>query len=214
MSDSDLSQDIVIPPDESGNFKYLAEIYANDATGARLRDVRKGDVVRIDSISGWCSFSTGSPMRTLKKIASIAVPLVGGQLSGVAKTALDTVKKHGNFSEDEPTKGKVRNGYGKVRGKDKFAAKEGGIIVCMPAAGEPIQADGGSHLDDDAEKNGRLPQYVKPRLRNRCFFPCREDGGIAEMEASKGGTAWILVFDSKHQDNDGVYEVEFTVIRN
>ena len=214
MSDSDLSQNIVIPPDESGHFQCLAEIYANDATGARLRDVRKGDIVRIDSISGWCSFSDGSLMKTLKKIASIAVPLVSGGLSGVAKTALDTVKKHGNFSQDAPTKGKVRDGYGRVRGKDEFAVKEGGIIVCMPAAGRPIQADGGSHLDDDAEKHGRLPRYVKPRLRGQCFFPCREDGGITEMEASEDGTAWILVFDSRHQDNDGVYEVEFTVIRN
>ena len=34
-----------------------------------------------------------------------------------------------------------------------------------------------------------------------------------QMEASMDGKAWIIVFDSKYQDNDGVYEVDFPVIR-
>ncbi len=76
-----------------------------------------------------------------------------GGLSGVAKAAVDAVKQH-SFQKDEPAKGKQRDGYGRVRGQDRFAAKEGGIIVCMPASYGPIYAHPGTHLDARPKSTG------------------------------------------------------------
>ena len=206
-----MSETVVIPPDAGGENSYEAAVDANDPIGVRVR-LRRTDVLRIDTISGFCSFSTGSKVKRIAGMAlSAAVPLAGG----VIKTALETVKKHGKFSAANAptTKGKARDGYGQVQGKREFAAKEGGIIVCMPSAGGPIYADGET-LDDSAEKDGRLPRYVHQDFRDRCFFPCRKADGLMEMPASKNGTAYILAFDAKHEDNAGVYVVEFTVIRH
>ena len=148
-----------------------------------------------------------------KGIVSKAAPLIGGVLPAAAKATLDAVKKGGGFQQNEPPKGKARNGYGRICGKDRFAVEEGGIIVCMPAARGPVSSHSGSRPHKDAEKRGRLPQYVPERYEDRLLFPCREQGGQMQMEASMDGKAWIIVFDSKYQDNDGVYEVDFTVIR-
>ena len=163
-------------------------------------------------IYGWCSFSARSTLSTIKRIASVAVPITTGGLSGVAKAAVDAVKQHG-FQKDEPVKGKQRDGYGRVRGQDRFAAKEGGIIVCMPASYGPIYAHPGTHLDGAAEEHGRLHQYVQERLRDRCFFPCRAPKGMMEMAATEDGPVHLLAFDSEYEDNEGVYEVEFSVHR-
>ena len=204
-----MSDTVVTPPDASGENSYEAAIDANDPIGVRVR-LRKSDVLRVDTISGCCSFSTGSKVKGIAGIAlSAAVPLAGSAI----RTALETVKEHGKFSAANAptTMGKAGDGYGQVQGKREFAAKEGGIVVCMPSAGGPIYADDET-LDDGVEKYGRLPQYVHQDFRNRCFFPCRKAGGLMEMPALKNGTAYILAFDAKHEDNAGVYVVEFTVI--
>ena len=206
-----MSDTVVTPPDASGEYSYEAAIDANDPIGVRVR-LRKSDVLRIDTISGFCSFSTGAKVKRIAGMAlSAAVPLAGGAIT----TALDTVKEHGKFTSDHaPTdKGKARDGYGHVQGKSVFAAKEGGIVVCMPSAGGPIYADDET-LDDDVEKYGRLPRYVHQDFRDRCFFPCRKPAGLMEMPASKNGTAYMLAFDAKHEDNAGVYVVEFTIIKH
>ena len=111
------------------------------------------------------------------------------------------------------SKGKIRTGYGKVRGKSRFATKEGGIIVCMPSAHGSIYAAPDTYLDKGSEVNGRLLKYVKPHLRNWCFFPCRKAGGLMEKPALKDGPAHILVFDKAHEDNAGAYKVKLTVTR-
>ena len=208
-------QEIQIPSDLKGSLKCRAAVYANDPTGVVLLDVLEGDTIGIDTITGWCTFSDGSLKgKIAKNLVSYGVPLLAGNLPKIAQQAIGKLKKDANFMGKAPSKGKARNGYGRVNGKDRFAVKEGGVIVCMPSAEEPINAYSGSHLDGDAEKAGRLHRYVKADLKDHCFFPFpKRKGGRKEMTASVGGLAWILAFDGKHTDNAGVYDVRFTVVR-
>ena len=208
---------IEFPPDASG-VAIWAKVSATDMSGVTITNIEMGDIVRVETISGFCSFSDKSFVGHLKSVAGI----VGGILtSGLplfsgteVKTIGDALKKGaGSLESYAGTKGKVRTGYGKVRGKDRFAVKEGGIIVCMPSARGAIYAAEDSYLDGDAEEHGRLPQYVAPHLRNWCFFPCRQAGGLMEKTAQQDGTVHVLVFDKEYQDNAGAYEVKLTITR-
>ena len=213
MPDSDATRELTVPSDAQGIWEFRAEIYANDATGVRLNNLEVGDVVKIRSISGWCTFSDKNRGSIAKEIFSLAAPFVGGALPSAAKTALDSLKKDAGFMSSEPTKGKARNGWGRVQGKDEYAIKEGGIIVCMPGAGGPIASRDETRPHKDAEEHGRLPKYFPKGIQGSAFFPCRGDGGQREMEAPEDGAAWILAFDHEYKDNHGVYEVDFSVIR-
>ena len=92
-----------------------------------------------------------------------------------------------------------------------YARKEGGVLVCMPQAHGPIYATNRNYLHQDAERNGRLHEYVPPHNREKCFFPYPD--GLMEARAADDGTVHVLTFDKDHKDNDGAYDVEFTIVR-
>ena len=56
-------------------------------------------------------------------------------------------------------------------------------------------------------------KHVREGIRDKCFFPCREDGGVMTKEAQEDGTLHILVFDNDFSDNAGSYEMRFRVMR-
>ena len=144
-------------------------------------------------------------------ILTSGLPLLNG---AAAKKVGDALKKNASSLQSYTGgKGKVRTGYGKVKGKGRFATKEGGIIVCMPSARGPIYAADDTYLKSDAEKFSRLPQFVQTHLQDWCFFPCRRTGGLMEKEALRDGPAYLLVFDKEYKDNAGAYEVKLTVTR-
>ncbi len=214
MSEAEALREIVIPSDATGTWRYRTAIYASDGFGVTLAGLRTGDVVKIRRILGWCTFSDKSTARKVAGLVSAVVPLLpGGGVATIAKKALDAVKKDGGFSVVQGTGGKRRNGYGRVAGKDEFATKDGGIIVCMPSAMGTISARKGTYLRNGAEKHGRLPEYYPDSIKGRAFFPSRERRGQREMAASVDGPASIIVFDSDYLDNRGVYVVDLDVIR-
>lgn len=214
MSENHMYADIRVPANLNGEFRCLAEVNANDADGVRVLDVREGDTISIRSVTGWCSFSTKSKLGMFRSAVSVVVPMAAGGLPAAAQTAINAAKKLGAFTNRAPAKGsKVRNGFGKERGKSDFATKEGGLIVCMPNAYEPIHAADDTYLHEDAKKNGRLVEYVPTEIRNQCFFPCKKRNGRMGMVVPMDGTVWILAFDKDHDDNEGVYEVEFSILR-
>ena len=209
--------EIKFPPSAKG-VAIWAKVSATDSSGVSISNVEKGDIIRVEAIAGFCSFSDKSFMGKLKSVADI----VGGTLSsGLPLISGNKALKVGNALKKAASplksysgrRGRVRTGYGKVKGKGKFSTTEGGIIVCMPSAHGPIYAAKDTHLSRDAETYGRLPQYVPASIRDRCFFPCRKPGGVMEKKALKNGPAYILVFDKGYNDNAGAYEVKVTVTR-
>ena len=211
--------DVVLEfPSTASGVAVWAKVSATDDTGVAISNIEKGDIVRVEAIAGFCSFSDKSFVDKLKSVAGI----VGGILtSGLplfstakAKAVAEALKKGSTSLESySGGKGKVRTGYGKVRGKGKYATKEGGIIICMPSARGPVYAADDTYLDGDAEQFGRLPQYVPAHLRDWCFFPCRRPGGAMEKTALQDGPVYVLVFDKEHGDNAGAYEIKLTVTR-
>ena len=216
MPPEDQHQKVMVPPDLVGKHTSELVVNANDPIGVEIVGLQEGDVIKIDSILGWCTFSDGTPLSNTLGAISKAATLVNGIVPHpAAKVVLDAAKKAGNLLESEPKAGKARNGFGRIRKSGDFARKEGGIIVCMPGSGGPIHAHERSYLDERAEKEGRIPKYVAPSFRDWCFFPCRPGipGGIRKMVAKDDGSAWILAFDADHKDNDGVYVVRLRVTR-
>ena len=211
--------EIAFPTDASG-VAIWAKVSATDMSGVTISGVEEGDIIRVEAIAGFCSFSDKSFVTKLKSVAGIVggiltsglpLPLLSG---ANAKKMGDALKKNASSLESySGSIGKVRTGYGKVKGKGRFAAKEGGIIVCMPSARGPIYAAADTYLDSGAEEHGRLPQYVQLNIRDWCFFPCREPSGLMEKTALQDGPAYILVFDKEYEDNAGAYEVKFSVTR-
>ena len=198
-----------------------AEISSTDDSGVTVQGVKKGDTIRIESVSGICSFSEKSATTKVLSVVGVVGDILGSAVvGGAVGTAARIAKSQASSIRTElensgvKSGGKRRDGYGKEVGGDEFATQEGGIIVCMPSTHGPIYAGKDTCLDDGAKREGRLPQDVRPaRMRDRCFFPCREPGGVMEMKAQESGTLYILVFDSDYSDNSGSYEVRFNVIR-
>lgn len=219
MSEADKFADIVIE-DDARDVALWAEISSTDDSGVTVQGIKKGDMVVIESISGICSFSGRSGAKKVLSVVGIVGEVLGSAVTGGAAAAVGKMVKSqagsiktelGNSSAEGG--GKRRDGYGKDVGGNEFATEEGGIIVCMPSAHGPIYAGKDIHLDGPSKTVGRLAEHVNPRIRNKCFFPCREEGGTMQQRAREDGTLYILAFDSDYSDNIGSYEVRFRVIR-
>ena len=220
MSDAEKFADIVIE-DDAQDVVLWAEISSTDDSGVSVQNIKKGDTIRIESVSGICSFSEKSATQKVLSVVGVVGEVLGSAtVGGVVGTAGKIVKSQTSSIKTEldnsamKSGGKRRDGYGKDIGGDEFATQEGGIIVCMPSAHGPIYAGKDTCLDDRSKRNGRLPYYIPQSIRDKCFFPCRGPGGVMmEMEAQMDGTLYILVFDSDYSDNVGSYEVRFRVLR-
>ena len=214
-----LGPDVVLEfPSNASGVAVWAKVSATDDTGVAISNLEQGDILRVEAIAGCCSFSDKSFLDKLKSVAGIVggilttgLPLLSGTKAKEIGAALK--KSSTSLESYSGGKGKVRTGYGKVKGKGKYATKEGGIIVCMPSARGPIYAADDTYLDGAAEQFGRLPQYVPAHLRDWCFFPCRRPGGLMEKTVLQDGPAYVLVFDKKHEDNAGAYEIKLTIAR-
>lgn len=217
--DEDFGPDIVIPPDAS-DIAIWTEISSTDDSGVSVQGIKKGDTIEIESIAGICAFSGQTSGGRVLSIIGIVGGVLGAT-SGIPATAGKLLKSQassiksaiGNASASDGDGGKRRDGYGKDVGGQEFAANEGGIIVCMPSAHGPIYASEDNRFEDNAKKEGRLPKHVRTGIREKCFFPCREDGGLMKKEAAEDGTLHILVFDSDFSDNAGSYEMRFRIMR-
>ncbi len=192
----------IVPKRKPGEYGFWAEISATDDDGVSVL-VNSGDQVRIDSIAGLCSFSE---RKGIVRVLSIAGALAtGGALPALAVPAINAMRKQ----VENASGSKKRDGFGEEVGGNKYARKEGGIVVFMPKAKGPIY---GLELDADCETKGRLKSH-NPRA-DVCFFPCRASGTGAEMARTveEDGVVRILAFDSDYSDNAGSYSVRFTVI--
>ena len=102
-----------------------------------------------------------------------------------------------------------RDGYGKEGGETSYAKKEGGIIICMPAAGGTLDSNPDTRPEVE-DGYGRLPK------ENATWkFPIRfpRTGHSNNYTVQRGRVLNIAAFDHDFQDNAGVYEVVFSVTR-
>ena len=203
-------------PEHAKGISIWAKVSATDHFGVRISNVKAGDIVRIVSVSGLCSFSDKSFVAHFLSVFGI-IGFVGttADAAGLGSSAVSTIAqtvRNGSkaLKPYEGKRGKIRTGYGETM-SGSYARKEGGIIVCMPQAAGAIYATSRNYLRREAEKNGRLHEYVPVRNQGKCFFPYPD--GVMEMTAADDGTVHILTFDKDHMDNEGTYDVEFTVIR-
>ena len=219
MTEEEFAPDIIIPPDAS-EVAIWTEISSTDDSGVSVQGIKKSDIIEIESIAGICAFSGQTTGGRVLSVVGIVGGVLGSAGAGAVATAGKLLKKTGsiksevgNASGSVTDGGKRRDGYGKDVGGKEFAVNEGGIIVCMPSAHGPIYSSEDNHLADSAKKEGRLPKHVREGIRDKCFFPCREDGGVMTKEAQEDGTLHILVFDNDFSDNAGSYEMRFRVMR-
>ena len=180
-------------PDYTKGISIWAKVSATDHFGVRVSNVRAGDIVRIVSISGLCSFSDKSFVARFLSVFGI-IGFVGTTLdaAGLGSSAVSTITEtiENGSKALKPYKGergKIRTGYGETM-SGSYARKEGGIIVCMPQAAEAIYATSRNHLHKEAEKNGRLHEYVPEKNQEKCFFPYA--GGAMKMAATADGTVY------------------------
>ena len=217
-----LRGDIVIPPDIDG-LVFLAEVSANDPAGVTVYGVKENDVIEIRSVEGTCAFDDRGNLGKFLSFAAILGGPVAGIVpffsAGMPKLVADGLRS--SHTTAKILKGnKRRDGYGKIADGKNFAAKEGGIIVCMPSAHGPRYysdgKDGTWQNKSGAERDGRLAGHVNAQLQSICFFPCQSIGGTMKQKATEDGVIYILAFDgaNDYTDNTGSYEVVFSITRS
>ena len=184
-----------------------ADIEAVDDRGIAIDAVKAGDTVSIRAISGQASFS-GQP-GAIKVLRSVIYSASAGLIRKPAavKAAEDQV----GIAKRRPEQGKERDGYGQDE-NGNYARNEGGVIVCMPAAGGPMYAHDRNHLRPGAESEGRLDKFLSPDMRGKCFFPTRDELG-QERKVARDGILYVLAFDRDFKDNAGGYEVSLLIKR-
>lgn len=212
----------VILPDDLEQADLWAEISATDDSGVTVQGVEKGDTIKIESVAGICSFSK---REGFKRVLSV-IGMVGGFAGGgralfgaqqIEDFGKELKKQAGEIKEqvgNAALGAKRRDGYGYDPGDNKFAEREGGLIVCMPTCHGPFYSSDDFRIvfGGDGDKVGRLPRHYR-KFSEKCFFPCREPDGRMSMKAPAAGTLYILAFDSDYSDNSGSYEVRFQVTR-
>lgn len=213
-----ISSSITLPSSTDSNywgFKVLVGVSSNDPTGAEIAGLEAGDIIGIGEMAGECSFSTVS-VKLIKGIINVANKIAGetaeiltdGAAEPVVKAWNDSLKAVEDGFNQKDIDTKLRDAWGETKGGG-YATHEGGILVCLPQSGGPLNQDQ-FKLNDDAGKNGRLPKYYP---QGKAFFPCNLPGGTMYAPASESGTAYILAYDSKFSDNQGAYNIEICIMR-
>ena len=190
-------------PGEAGSKTYWAGVCATDSIGVSVSGLRQGDVIEIHSISGQCSFAGGDRERGDKVLSMVDV--VGAFTPDAWDTALKAIR-----SAIPILKGDLkRDGYGKEGGDTSYAKKEGGIIICMPAAGGTLDSNPDTR-PEVKDGYGRLPKD-DATWKFPIRFPITVHSNRYTVEGC--GVLNIAAFDHDFQDNAGVYEVVFSVTR-
>lgn len=216
-SSATISSSVTLPSSTQSDvygFKILVAVSTNDDKGAQIAGLEAGDYLGVGAMSGQASFSTVNVklikgiINVVNKIAEAGIDLVTDEAAEPAVEAWNRSLKalEDGFDQDKITT-KVRDGWGQA-GDGGYAIDEGGVLVCLPQAGGPLHQDS-FKLDGDASK-GRLPKYYP---QGKAFFPCNLPGGTLYAEATEAGTAHILAYDSKFEDNQGAYNMELCVLR-
>ena len=190
----------------NGEFtEYWAEINAADSSGVAVRGLRAGDELRILDISRDCAFSAGGSAQA-------------AQVKGLIGTAADAVDSPWKIALDGLLQAipllngkKRRDGYGQESGKTDFAIDEGGVLFCLPGSGGAPMSNSGNRpiIKVVNGHRGRVAPSAKPDL----YFPIRGLQGPITCRNDGDGILRIVPFDHNHGDNEGVYEVVFTITR-
>lgn len=210
----------IVFPDKGRVVDFWSTISSTDRVGLTIDNLKKGDVVHIDSLSGIASFEKSS-----NKVLAGFVAIAGGILqdglslytTDKAKATNEAIGKQTQVLTKELSKevnGKKRDGYGQDPGSGDFAKGEGGVIMCMPTANGAVYAAPENNLKSGAKKNGRLAQYHSDNInRLNCWFPSRKDGGTKEKVVQSDGPLHVLAFDKQFSDNGGSYTCKIIVTR-
>ena len=134
-----------------------ASISTADDHGISVDNVKDGDVLTIEAISGVGYFAGQSGwwkvLSAIYKVSGAFVPT--GSVPDNVITALceETLLGDGK-GDDDDGKSKPRDGYGrKLNDGGKFAEEEGGIVVCAPKASGPMYAHSGNHFENGSERS-------------------------------------------------------------
>lgn len=192
-----------------------ATINAADDQGVSVDNVKTGDTITIEAISGIAYFAGQSGWETFFSVVR-KVADSGAVAGGAGRIAESVVKALEAGEEDEKPKvdpgegdaSKPRDGFGRNLDNGNYAKNEGGVAICAPKASGPVYAHQKNHLKDD---KGRREQNLKEDSEMQggdCFFATR--GGEA-VEINGDGVLYVYAFDRDYRDNSGVYEMKFRI---
>ena len=204
--------DIVLN-ETSNKWTIWASINTADDHGISVENVKDGDVLTIEAISGVGYFAgqTGwwKVLSAIYKVSGAFVPTASETANVITAFSAATAPGDGK-GDDDYGRSKPRDGYGRKLDDDgKFAKEEGGIVVCVPKASGPMYAHGGNHFENG---ESRSAQNLKENseMKNNCFFPTR---AREEIGVEGDGVLYIYAFDRNYRDNAGNYEVRFRIER-
>lgn len=212
VQDNKFGPDVVLH-EKSTEWTIWALINVADEHGISVDDVKKGDTLTIEAISGIGYFEKHSGwwkvLSTVYKISGAFVPTGSAPANVITALSEGTLPGDGR-SDDDHGQSKPRDGYGrKLDDGGKFAEEEGGIVVCMPQASGPMYAHSGNHFKNDEDRS--IQNLVdNSEMKNNCFFPTR---AREEISLEADGILYIYAFDSNYRDNAGSYEVKFRIER-
>ncbi len=192
-----------------------ATINAADDQGISIDDIRSGDKVTIESISGVTYFAGQAGWWTflrsgVRMVAEgAALPMSVGRIASV----IDALERNQNLSvvPGEKDSSKPRDGFGRNLDNGNYAKEEGGVVICGPKASGPMYAHEKNHPRDDT---GRTKDQLKEDSEMKygdCFFAMR---GGASVEIKGDGVLHVYAFDTNYKDNSGVYEMKFRITRD
>lgn len=216
--DSSTTSSIITLPSSAQSddygFKIMVGVSSNDDVGAQIAGLEAGDYIGIGEMAGEASFSTANIklikgiINVVNKIAEVGIEFATDDAAEPVLDAWNQALKalEKGFDQDKINT-KLRDAWGEAK-DGGYAVDEGGVLVCMPQAGGPLHQQH-FKLDGDASK-GRFPKYYP---QGKAFFPCNLPGGLMYAEATEAGTAYILAYDSKFEDNQGAYNLEVCVLR-
>lgn len=208
----------------ASGIQFSGLVSANDRIGFKIDNLKEGDIIHIESISGIASFTKGGIPNTVSSIIAMAGALFidgkskrAGKLDGSTGAQVHDLIMNAIRELNKNINNKRRDGYGKDPGSKDYGRNEGGIIVCMPSAYGAIYA-GGNHNLKNGKKTPREPTYWPDVVkRTNSFFPCRDchPKQMTRRVTKKGnsGVATILAFDKDFGDNSGHYKFTIKITR-
>lgn len=210
-----LGADIRLKGDRS-EWTIWATINAADDQGISIDNVKTGDKITIEGISGVAYFDGQSGWDTFFSVVR-KVADNGAVAGGTGRIAESVIKALDVGEENEKPKvnpgtgdaSKPRDGFGRNLGNGEYAENEGGVVICTPKATGPMYA----HPKNRPTNKGRTKDHLKDESEMKdgdCFFAIR--GGEA-VEINGDGVLYIYAFDTDYRDNSGVYEIKFRITR-
>lgn len=210
----------VVFPDDAMAIDFWSVISSNDEVGIVIDNLKQGDIVHVDSISGIASFDN-----SINKILAGFVAIASGILHDGASYYTNDEAEETNKAITQQTnaivselskdvKDKRRDGYGQDPSSGHFGKNEGGVIMCMPTSNGALYAASENNLKSGSKSDGRLPRYFSDNIRRQnSWFPARKAGGILTQYVQQDGPLHVLAFDSSFRDNGGSYTFHIVITR-